>query len=171
MNVKILNCSSNQEIDARIVKPDRIKLPSIQEGWRFNFSKHSKDKDAHTYILVATDTPDTIEGCLIYKMKDQQEPYMAFIELAPHNRSENKKYDLVAGCLIAYACRLSFILGKADYQGWLAFDVQEQNQEDQIKLMTVYSKKYYAYRIADTTAMCIMPKDGERLFEEYLDKK
>lgn len=63
-------------------------------------------------------------------MRKQLEPYMAYIEIAPHNKGEKKKYDLVAGCLIAFACRLSFIHGKGDYKGWLAFDVQEADKKD-----------------------------------------
>lgn len=60
---------------------------------------------------------------------------MAYIEVAPHNRGIDKKYDLVAGCLIAYACRLSFIHGKDAYKGWLAFDVQEEDPKEEKKLM------------------------------------
>jgi hypothetical protein len=91
--------------------------PSIQEGWRFNFSKHAKNKDAHSYIVISDETPDIIEGCLIYKMKGQIEPYMAYIEIASLKKGKHKKYDRVAECLIAFACRLSFILGKGDYRG------------------------------------------------------
>lgn len=170
MNVKICNCESEAEIDARIIEPGKIKLPSIQDGWRFNFSKYSKDKGAQIFILVSVETPNIIEGCLIFKMQNNLEPYMAFIELAPHNLGENKKYDLVAGCLISYACRLSFLLGQGEYKGWLAFDVQEHDKKDEIKLMALYSSKYYAKRFEDSTTMYIMPKDGEKLIEEYLLK-
>src|ERR1700741_2064556 len=144
MNVKILKVEDGKLVDAEIKGVGKLKLPSIQEGWRFNFTKHAKGKGAQTYVLVTEETNDIIEGCLIYKMKDGLEPYMAYIEIAPHNKGVARMYDLVAGCLIAFACRQSFILGLGDYKGWLAFDVQEKSEEDQNKLMAVYSKKYKA---------------------------
>lgn len=169
MRVLILKVDSNEEVGAKIVDRRKYALPSIQEGWRFNFNKHSKDKGAQTYVLVTEESPDEIEGCLIYKMLNDEEPYMAYIEIAPHNKGDSRRYDLVAACLIAYACRLSFQFGKGHFQGWLAFDVQEEKEEDEIKLMAVYSKKYKAVRIDKTTSMIIAPEDGEKLIEKYLN--
>lgn len=168
MRVRILKVETKEKVDAKIAKGGKLRLPSMHEGWRFNFSKHAKGKGVMAYVLVTEETPDAVEGCLIYKMMNDEQPYMAYLEIAPHNKGEKRKYDLVAGCLIAFACRLSFQLGKGDYLGWLAFDVQEPTEEEQIKLMIVYSKKYHAVRIAGTTTMVIMPADGERLIEKYL---
>ena len=167
MRVKILN-QADHEVDAEIREAGKIKLPSIQEGWRFNFAKHSKAKGASTFVLVTKETPQIIEGCLIYTMRNNTEPYLAYIEVAPHNRGEDQKFDFVAGCLIAYACRLSFIKGQGDYKGWLAFDVQEEEESDQLKLMSLYSSKYRAKRFEQTTTMVISPEDGEDLIGEYL---
>jgi len=93
---------------------------------------------------------------------------MAFIEIAPHNQGKKRKYDRVAGCLIAYACRLSHTHGN----GYLSFHVSEENNKDQIKLMAHYSTKYHAQRIEDTKEMIIVPQDGQKLISLYLgDKK
>jgi hypothetical protein len=138
MQVKILKVDNSVLVDAEIIDSSRRKLPlpSITEGWRFNFKKKSKQESCQTYILVCNETPNNIEGCLIFKMKDRVEPYMAFVEIAPHNKSESRKYDKVAGCLIAFACRLSFIKGQNDFKGWLAFDVLEEDEENEIRLMS-----------------------------------
>lgn len=170
MNVQILKLASNEWIDAEIKNGKMFSLPSIVDGWVFNFNKHSKVRGVSTYVLIAKTTPELIEGCLIFQMQENKQPYMAYIEIAPHNKGNVKIYDTVAGCLIAFACRLSFILGKEDYRGWLAFDVHEQTEEDQIKLMSMYSEKYYAKRIGETT-MIITPKDGEILIDKYLNKR
>jgi hypothetical protein len=167
MKVKLLD-NENCEIESEILEGQKVKLPSIHDGWRFNFNKHSKSANTFTYALVTIETPDVIEGCLIYKMLDQNEPYMAFVEVAPHNKGSDKQYDLVAGCLIAYACRLSFIHGQGPYKGWLAFDVQEESKEAEEKLMKLYSSKYKAKRFEKTTTMYIMPEDGESLIKTYL---
>ncbi|EPR69165.1 hypothetical protein ADICYQ_1813 [Cyclobacterium qasimii M12-11B] len=90
---------------------------------------------------------------------------MAFVEVAPHNRGNEKKYEKVAGCLIAYACRQSFINGQ---EGYLAFDVLEEREEDEIKLMNMYSQKYNAVRLDNSTTMIILPEGSENLISEYL---
>jgi hypothetical protein len=170
MKVKILNVKNNIFVSADIIDSatqNNIILPSITEEWRFNFKKHSKKEGFKTYILICEDSPNNVEGCLVFKMKDKMEPYMAFIEIAPSNKGNNRKYDKVAGCLIAFACRLSFIHGEDDYKGWLAFDVLEEYKENEIKLMSLYSKRYNALRFGKTT-MVIQPEGGEKLINEFL---
>ena len=83
MKVKILNIRQNKTIDAEIIRAINITLPSLADDWRFNFKKHSKKKGFETYVIVSKDTPGIIEGCLIFQVKEEVEPYMAFIELAP----------------------------------------------------------------------------------------
>lgn len=111
MNVKILKIDEDNLVNAKIsdAKSVKLNLPSITDGWRFNFKKHSKEAGHETYILVTEETPNIIEGCLIFEMKKKVEPYMAYVEITPHNKGLDKKYEKVAGCLIAFACRLSFI--------------------------------------------------------------
>lgn len=167
MKVKIIRVADNQEIDAAIVSSIGFILPSITDGWRFNFKSNTRKEKLDTYMLVCFDTPDVTEGCLSFKMRDNKEAYMAYIELAPHNKEKERLYDKVAGCLIAYACRLSFIYGRGDFQGWLAFDVFEKSEEDEKRLMTHYCKAYGALRFGETT-MVIPPDAGERLINTYL---
>lgn len=169
MKVKILYVKDDIFVDAEIkdALQQKIILPSITEQWRFNLKKHSKKNGFQTYVLICEETPNNIEGCLIFNMKDKIEPYMSFVEIAPHNKGENKRFDRVANCLIAFACRLSFINGEGDYKGWLAFDVLEEDKENEIKLMSLYSKKYGALRFGKTT-MVIPPEGGEKLINEFL---
>ena len=55
-----------------------------------------------------------------------------------------------------------------DKEGYLAFDVLEENKEDEIKLMTLYSEKYNAVRLDDSTTMIILPEESEKLVKEFL---
>lgn len=171
MKVKILKISNSALIDAEILDSKTIKvvLPSVVNGWRFNFNKYSKNKGFEIYVLVKEDTPMVVEGCLIFEMKDKTEPYMAFVEVAPHNQGRNKEHEKVAGCLISFACRLSFMKGSDDYKGWLAFDVFEEEKENEIKLMSLYSTKYNALRYGEITTMVIPPEGGEKLINEFLN--
>lgn len=168
MNVEIIECKTKVEVKSTIalVTKNKDRLPSIHDGWRFNFSKHSKGKDYETYTLTTDRSPEIIEGCLIINTNTPYQVYMAFVEVAPHNMGNNKIYDRVAGCLIAFACRQSFIRGKEDY---LAFDVMEEEKANKIKSMNLYSKKYHAVKLADTdTTMIIIPEGSEKLINEFL---
>lgn len=169
MKVKIVRVEDKQDIAARIVQSgNKPVLPSLTDGWQFNFKTNTKKEKLSTYILVCEETADTIEGCLSFKMKYTNEPYMAYVEIAPHNKGSKRRYDHVAGCLIAFASRLSFIHGKGDFKGWLAFDVLEQQKANEIKLMAMYSSKYGAVRFGQTTTMYISPEEGEKLINTYL---
>ena len=79
MKVTILEVKSKKEVDAFIDSYKGRLLPDIHDGWRFNFRKHVKTSGANAYILYAEITPGKIEGCLIFKMREKLEPYMAHI--------------------------------------------------------------------------------------------
>ncbi|PZF71328.1 hypothetical protein DN068_18710 [Taibaiella soli] len=167
MQVRIVRVIDDEIVIAKIEVGRESELPSFSDGWRFDFKKNTKVERLKTYILVCEETSGIVEGCLSFKMRGKTEPYMAYVEVAHHNQGENKKFDRVAGCLIAYACRLSFIHGEGDYKGWLAFDVLEIKKEDEIKLMATYSIKYGALKFGKTT-MVIPPETGEKLIEAFL---
>ena len=170
MSVKILRLKDKCLIEALIRKGSKTEMPSIQNGWRFNFNRLISLPNSETYVLVKKDSPKVIEGCLIFQMLDKLVPFMAYLEIAPHNQSKKKQNDYVAGCLIAYACRLSFTKGKSHFKGWLTFEVYEETDEGQIRLMSLYNKKYLAKKIGDN-AMIITPTEGETLIEKYLKRK
>lgn len=44
MKVKILKIEAGKLVNAEILEGEKFSLPSLQEGWRFNFPKHAKDK-------------------------------------------------------------------------------------------------------------------------------
>ncbi|WP_428656510.1 hypothetical protein [Runella sp.] len=168
MKVKIAKAEDGRPVKATIKVSNSVSLPSLTEGWKFNFRKHSKKAHFETYILVCDETPAVIEGCLIFQLKGAVEPYMAYIEIAPHNKGSDKIHVKVAECLIAFACRLSFIKGKEHYKGWLAFDVLEEDKQNEIILMTLYSQKYGALKFGETT-MVIPPEAGEKLVAQFLN--
>jgi hypothetical protein len=171
MNVKILKVAVDELVGATIMDRRKVQLPSIQDGWRFNFAKHSKAlRHAETYVLIADDSPEILEGCLIFQMLDKQIPYMSFLEIAPHNQARPRRYDYIAGCLIAFAFKLSVLKGKGVYQAQLFFDVQEEHEGEAEKLIELYRKKYGALRQGDTT-LVIIDDAGYKLISKYLERK
>lgn len=170
MKVKILEVSTDELINAFIRKGKAGELPSMQDNWRFNFGKQlQKLKHAAAFVLVTEETPTVIEGCMIFQMRDKTIPYMAFVEVAPHNQGDDKRFDHVAGCLIAYAFKQSLIKAKAEYKEMLMFDVLESNEEAALRLMALYCTKYRA-KLVGGTRMIIEDEDGYALIAQYLSE-
>ena len=72
--------------------------------------------------------------------------------------SSNLSY--IAGCLLAYACKLSFEHGKKGYNGFVSFD-------SKTKLIPVYEDKYGASHIGGLK-MYFSPEAGTNLINKYL---
>jgi hypothetical protein len=101
MKLKITRAEGSEIVSGRIFQARNIRLPSIRDGWRFNFEKYSRFPGYQTYVLVADDSPATVEGCLVFQLKNRKDPYLAYLEIAPHNSGPDRVYLEVAGCLIA----------------------------------------------------------------------
>ncbi|MBB5646437.1 hypothetical protein [Pedobacter cryoconitis] len=149
MNVRIIVLGTGEKADALIIEGKLSEMPSIGDNWKFDFKKQLKNlKDAKGYLLVREDSPQLIEGCMIF---------------------QEKTHDHVAGCLIAYAFKLSLMRGIGEYKGALYFKIGEEKKENEIKLMTLYSTKYNAYRLGDSNIMAIYDEDGKQLIDRYLN--
>ncbi|MCJ8289679.1 MAG: hypothetical protein HRT58_03955 [Crocinitomicaceae bacterium] len=170
MKVKILEVSSDELTKALIRVGEKEEMPSIQDDWVFNFRKHSNNHDSKAYVLVHEDTPNTIEGCMIFSIHTTFGPFMDFLEVAPHNKGNTGKYKYVAGCLIAYACGLSFDLGSEENKGILTFFASGETHESTEELEKLYRKKYKAKK-NPFGFMEIYQEESKELIEEYLNRE
>jgi len=158
LNVYILDQLSNELVIAEITSAKEIKMPLKKDRWNFNWNKLVKDQNSETYLLRRA---QNIEGLMHLKVENEM-MFMDVLEIAPHNiGSQNKIFDFVAGCLIAFACRESFKL-TSEYKGFLTF-------VSKTKLIPWYSKKYGAEQ-ALGQRMFINPQNGLKLIEEYLNR-
>jgi hypothetical protein len=167
MKVLILEVDSNELISAIIQEGKAKEMPSVKDSWQFNFNKNSLPKDKTAFILVREDTPKIIEGCMIFSIHDTFGPYMDYLEVAPHNKGSKGKYKRVSGCLIAYACGLSFEKGKNEDKGILTFKAYSEKEEDQKKLEKFYRDKYGAI-LNPLGYMEIYQDKSVLIIEEYL---
>lgn len=157
--VCILDVIKGELVKSEIVVSEKKSLPLKKDGWNFNWKQLSKE--GVIYVLRTVDSPNEIEGALCLKVEHEM-LIMDALELAPHNIGRNsKRYDYVAGCLIAFACRESFKLS-GPYKGFLTFVSKSS-------LIKWYSQKYGA-ELALGQRMFIDWGNGERLIEKYLHR-
>ena len=160
--VYILETKSNRFIEADIVVAKRKNVPLKKDGWNFNWKQLVQEQNTQTFILKTIELPQSVEGALHLKVESGM-LIMDAVEIAPHNIGRNKKrYDYVAGCLIAFACRESFKL-EGSYKGFLTF-VSKTN------LIKWYSEKYDA-TLTLGQRMFIDSESGEKLINKYLYKR
>ena len=157
--IYILDKINGKLIKSEIVPIDIRTIPLKKDGWNFNWRQLSKEENGQTFILRTINSPNQVEGALQLKFEYDM-LVMDALELASHNIGQkNKRYDYVAGCLIAFACRESFKI-EGDYKGFLTF-VSKTN------LIEWYAKKYGA-ELALGQRMFIDWGNGEKLIERYL---
>lgn len=160
--IYILDKINGKLIKSEIVPIDKRKIPLKKDGWNFNWRQLSKEENGQTFFLRTINSPNQVEGALQLKFEYDM-LVMDALELAPQNIGQkNKRYDYVAGCLIAFACRESFKI-EGDYKGFLTF-VSKTN------LIEWYAKKYGA-ELALGQRMFIDWEKGEKLISHGKTKK
>ncbi len=160
--VYILDVINDKLVKAEIVVPEPNEIPLKKDGWNFNWRELSKEKNSRMLILRTIGLNPSVEGAVQLKTENEM-LIMNALEIAPHNIGrKNKKYDYVAGCLIAFACKESFKLNSA-YKGFLTFMAKTS-------LIKWYSKKYGA-SAGLGQRMYIDNENGLKLINEYLEKK
>ncbi len=170
MRVLIREVKSNEFVGGLIREGKNSEMPSIMDGWLFDFSKNIQQKGKASFILVREDTPKVFEGCMIFSLHETFGPYMDYLEVAPHNKGDGGKYKRVSGCLIAYACGLSFEKGTDEDRGILTFQAFSENDKSTKKLEEFYRDKFGAI-LNPFGFMEIHQEQSGKLIEEYLNEK
>ncbi len=169
MKVLIVEVSSGEFVKSQIRDGILTELPS-HLNWDFNFAKKARERGKSVYVLVKEESPAIIEGCMVFSIHEILGAFLDLLEVAPHNKGRNGKYKRISGCLIAYACGLSFEKGKNEDKGILTFKAMGKEQDSSLRLEKYYREKYGAL-MNPLGFMEIHPAQSRILMEEYLFKK
>jgi hypothetical protein len=94
------------ETEISIINHFSIKLIK-KTHWIFDWHKEINDTTNEVYKLTTTNNPTIIHGLISLTDKDDH-IFMNLIENSKFNKGRNKLYKVVAGNLVAFACKLSF---------------------------------------------------------------
>lgn len=141
-----------------IIKLETVNVPKKKDGWIFNWRKALKESPNSTYVLVVKES-NQIHGAVQLKHVEGM-LVMELLELSPQNIGKNRRFQGVAGCLIAFACRESIKL-KTEYKGYLTF-------VSKTELVEWYKSEYLATQTIGQR-MYIDPISGNKLIEKYLE--
>jgi len=162
MQIYLIETQTGKAVPALILEAKKQDMPLKKDGWNFTWKDLYKNKDAVFYKLVLEATPDVVEGVIMISIQNEEMVYLNNVELAPHNIGTDKRYDYVAGCLIAYGCLYSHRNGVGHYKGFVCFD-------SKTALINHYRTKYGAEQLMGQR-MFIAPITGIELIKKYLNE-
>lgn len=159
--IYILDRLNGKLVESEIVPLSKEVAPLKKDGWNFNWRTLLTKKNSQTFVLRTLNSPAQVEGIMCLKVEFDM-LVMDVLELAPYNiGGQNKRYDYVAGCLIAFGCKESFKM-EGDYKGFLTF-------VSKTDLIQWYIAKYGA-ELALGQRMFFDWKAGEKLIDTYLNR-
>jgi len=132
--VKLLYRETNEEFKAEILELEERDFDMINKSGQFEFD-WSMEKTNHVFKIVRKSAEENREifGLLsVINISEEFRIHINLIENSNKNKGRNKKIDGIAGCLIAFATRLSF------EKGYLGFTSLVPKTE----LIELYVKKY-----------------------------
>ncbi len=109
VNVFIIDTSTNEVVECTIQKVNRSSLLSILRNNHFHFD-WKLELTIEVYVLKLKD--ETALGLISMAIiPEELRIEIKLLESTKENIGKTKKYDGIAGCLIAFACREAFKKG------------------------------------------------------------
>ncbi len=112
----LTNRENGQKILSEIVAISESELSEILDDNNFEFD-WQQETHYDLYALKILDNKNTVGLMALKDFKDELRIEIILIESSKDNIGASKTYNNIAGCLIAYACRLAF---KKGYLGFVS---------------------------------------------------
>jgi hypothetical protein len=132
-----------------------LKSINKKSGWLFNWKIEYMDPVRDVYKLTIVNNPTIIQGLVSLEVKEDH-VFMHLVENAPFNKGKTKVYAGVAGNLVAFVCKLSFLRG---HEGNVSFISKTQ-------LINHYEKSLGAFHFGGRL-MVIETKAALKLIDKY----
>ncbi|MBC7862476.1 MAG: hypothetical protein IAF38_05830 [Bacteroidia bacterium] len=155
MEIGIENTETGKKERARIILVVKDELKEIDGSDRFGFSWwKERGKDVLKLELITT---NKIIGLMsLIDIPHEFRIELSVLEVSKENIGRGKKYDGIAGALIAFACNEAFDKG---YSGFVSL-------EPKTKLIQLYKEKYGFLQYG--RMMATERKNSERLMNIFL---
>jgi hypothetical protein len=143
-------------VSIEISKTEASKLKKL--GWSFDWSFRGSASSSKFGLLIE----EQIEGLVEFERQPQNLCNRVFwLEIDPHNRGQHKKFFGIAGTLLAFVARDSFLNG---YDGFVVF-------ESKTNLIKHYIEKYGAIRKGNSQELYFNEEASRNLIKTYLEGK
>lgn len=152
--MKVLHKSSGEFIEVRVEPVEGKDWANIQKNNAFQFDWNLEKR--HETYKVRLDSDEEILGLISFKdIPGEFRIHIRLIEVNRRDVGRKKRYDHLAGCLLAFACEQSF---KRDYEGYVSL-------RPKTELIGHYVSRYGFRQLGSN--LFIELADAERLINEY----
>ncbi len=153
----IVNTISGDSFQTEVALISATDLESIngQVGWNFDWNAEYKNLQKEVYKLHIQHDQNVIQGMLSITIESDH-VFINLLENAPFNIGKNKLYKGVAGNLVAFTCKVSFLRG---FEGFVAFT-------SKTNLIKHYEKTLGAYHFGNQR-MIIETEPARKLVKKY----
>jgi len=134
----------------------------LEEDWKVieksdSFSFNWKQEKKRTVNKIRLKNESEIQGLVSYEdIPKEFRIHLHLIENSQQNKGKLKKYDFIAGCLIARTCEIAF---EKNYNGFVSL-------EPKTELVFLYKNKYGFEEMGNYLFTEL--SNSERLIKEYL---
>lgn len=112
----VIHRKTQKAIIAEIVPLETKDFKLIKKQKQFSFD-WELEKPYDLYKLVLKEQKEIVGLMSLIDFPEELRIEIHLLELAKENTGKDKKIERIAGCLIAYACKLSFVKG---YDGFVS---------------------------------------------------
>jgi hypothetical protein len=153
----IRNVVSGESFQTEVFCLSRADLKQISKKnkWKFDWKSELDNNQREVHKLTTLGNASVVQG-LVSLSHEPDHIYMHLLESAPFNVGKHKLYEGVAGNLVAYACKVSFMQGLKGFVGFTA----------KTKLIEHYKKTLGAIQIG-AQRMAIEDHAAKKLVEQY----
>ena len=155
MIVKLYDNFTEREIEADIQEVEHQALKKIDSTRRFNFKW--EEEGQHEVYLIRELNGSLPLGLMSFQgIPNEYRLHINLIESSKENVGKDKRYERVAGCLIAFAARLAF---ERKYDGFISLTPKSE-------LIELYVAKYGLKKIGRQLA--VFGPDALKIIDKYL---
>ncbi|SDE65201.1 hypothetical protein SAMN05216464_10899 [Mucilaginibacter pineti] len=106
---------TGEEVRVSITKIDAKEIALINKSKRFDFN-WNKEKANSVYKLTGEGIQEPLGLISLIERPDDLAMEIRLIAVSKDNKGKERKYERIAGCMIAFACKEAFTVG---YQGFI----------------------------------------------------
>lgn len=153
----VFDRQAKQDIPAKVIPVTEQLLAKIQRSREFRFNwKKERESGRVCYALVHGDR-ELLGVMAVLVHSESSAVEICLLESAQTQIGKKKRYERIAGCMLAYACRISFGHGF----GGFIYLIAKTN------LLAHYQKQYGMRRLAGQPTCYLDLGDALRLMNEY----
>lgn len=153
--MKLVNVKTGEKISGRIKKLTNLQVKKLKGSKKFQFD-WSLEEVNEVYAIKRTRNNELLGLISLTDVAEELRIHINLIESAIQHQGKNKEIDGIPGCLIGFACEMSF---KKGYDGFVSLTPKT-------RLVDYYHKKFGFLQTGKN--MAVFLEISQSIIKKYL---